>query len=299
MWQKSLRSDNEYTPNSKLTFASPYVCIQYDYTGNEKVLFINKEDTTSTRWTNPGSGGFVDRFYQPQLGIILVAYRAIYAGHDAASMEQITTVPNNLQFFAQNRLIGENVYANLRDYQNKINYIYRFNLFTREKSIDYEISDSECPECKIIIIYPPTLVVTQNGDSLLNYKRHFSKIDGESITEIETYKLRNGNKSLIWRSNDRKAFIGTIGTCLYQGISVGINNPIYAIDVYTGKIVWEQPNNVKGSDWYTIVEPVLIDNKIYLTSSGRFYVVNADNGVVEYESDVIYSSSTESKLTYF
>ena len=299
VWQKPLRWDKEYTPAVYITDIGDAVVFNYDLIGQSKLYFINKIDTTGQRFYQPVRGAIKRQFYHSTEGLIAYDYKSIYKGYSASSMQKIAEVPERQQFSADGKLMGHNLYIFVRDYSAKISYIYKFNINDGTLTIDYEISDSECFDCEKIIIYTPTLVVTQSGDSLLNYERLLSKIEGESITEIETYKLTNGVKTLIWRSNDSKACIGTIGTCLYQDISVGISNPIYAIDVYTGKIVWEQPNNVKGSDWYTIVEPVLIDNKIYLTSSGRFYVVNADNGVVEYESDVIYSSSTESKLTYF
>jgi len=299
VWQKPLRWDKEYTPAVYITDIGDEVVFNYDLIGQSKLYFINKIDTTGQRFYQPVRGAIKRQFYHAKVGLVAYDYKSIYAGNSAATMQKIASAPEGQQFSADGRLIGDMLYTFVRDYSAKTSYIYKFNINDGTLSIDYEIHDSQCPECETIIIYAPTLVVTQNGDSLLNYKRLLSKIEGESINEIETFRLSNGDKSLIWQSNDRKAFIGTIGTCLYQDISVGISNPIYAIDVYTGEIVWEQPNNVKGSDWYTIVEPVLIDNKIYLTSSGRFYVVNADNGVVEYESDIIYSSSTESKLTYF
>jgi len=299
VWQKPLRWDKEYTPAVYITDLGDEVVFNYDLIGQSKLYFINKIDTTGQRFYQPVRGAIKRQFYHAKVGLVAYDYKSIYAGNSAATMQKIASAPEGQQFSADGRLIGDMLYTFVRDYSAKTSYIYKFNINDGTLAIDREIRDSECSECKTIISAAPNLIVTNRGDSILLYYKLYSVDSDKDRWLIESFLLSNGNKTKLWESDNPKLGFGEVGSVAYNNFHINIGKTIRAVNTYTGEIVWEQPNNVKGSDWYTIVEPVLIDNKIYLTSSGRFYVVNADNGVVEYESDVIYSSSTESKLTYF
>ena len=299
VWQKTLRADNEYTPNNKISFVGSFVCIQYDYIEREKVLYINKTDTTSSRWANINPDNFVDKFTHPTEGIILIDHFNMYKGINSNSMKLFARSPENLQFFSKNKLIGDYIYSSFRDESLKVNYIYKYNVFSGEQILDEKIPDSDCPECKYIIVYSPNLITTANSDSILVYNNIYSQGHGVGTIKVKAYILKNNKRSLLWESDNPRSLFGGLGNTVYNNVAINLNNPVYAVDIYTGKIVWEKPNNVKGSDWLTIVRPLIIEGKLYTISSGRFYVINPNDGTVEYESDEIYGSYTESNLCYF
>jgi len=298
MWQKPLRWDKEYTPAVYITDLGDEVVFNYDLIEQSKLYFINKIDTTGRRFYEPIRGTVKRQFYHSLVGLIAYDYKSIYTGNSAASMHKIASVPEGQQFSANGELIGDKLFIFVRDDLNKVSFIYKFDINDGRLSIDRQIKDSDCPECEQIITEVPDLQVSAKNDSFLVYYKYFTKGHGNGSWLTEVFLSKNETKTKVWESTENSMTCYGDGR-MYGDYFIQVSTPITAINIYTGDVVWQKYNNIAAGKFRDITNGIFTGNKLNLISLGRFYIINADDGKVEYESDVIYSSSTESKLTYF
>jgi|GEM_PF-1999951 len=300
-WQKSLRLDNNYSPRNRILITEKNISFLYDYIENEKVLFIDKKDTLiSTRFSS-NTGGIMNVFYHKEVGLIIVDYKSVFTGYDAASMKKIASAPEGMQFGALYTLFGDDIYGRMRDEANKRTIIFKLNVFTGELTEDKEVKDSECPECESIVVNVPSLFRLRNGDIFIIYNTlYVIKSQIEYERKIDAYLLKGEIKELKWTSDKSSKGCYEASTVIYNDQFIILSDSIYSMDPYTSKINWSKPVTT-GLDGWAISNTKYIfkDNKIYVLNQGHFIEINADNGLISYDSGELFFQQSNSALTYF
>lgn len=240
IWQIALRNDGEYTTMDAHTIAGDFIVISYDNTEQGKLLFVNKDDTSSARFHGPNKGDYKNLFYHPVVGMIAIDYQSVFTGHDAASMKKIASAQNGLQFFANYNLIGDFVYGDLRDDGQRINYLFRLNVITGEMSNIQTIPDSNFPEYKEVSLSIPSFFVAGQNDTLMRYGYLFWKNHFEADRSVEMYNKKSGE--LLWKFDNKKLNVTQRRTVRYNGNLISFNtDSIYCLDPYTGRTIWSIP----------------------------------------------------------
>ncbi len=300
IWQKQLRIDGDYTVGYPQINIDDYIVFGYDAIEQEKLLFVNKRDTSSSRFYGPNFGNYVDRFYHPVVGLIAVDYKQIFAGHTTESMKCIAGAPPGLQFGANSNLIGDELYMDARDEGRRINYILKVNVLDGGISYDRIVKDNEYPEYDEISIQVPSLCIGRNNDSILIY--NYWRWKGiHADKPFNDAKIINQDK-LLWQKEAYKISTVQANTISYNGKTVGVTpDSIYYVDPLTYETIWSlAPIHKSEPNLWSIKNIILLDSKLYFLGNGHFVVLDANSGAVLYDSPKELSFPTSnSKLTYF
>ena len=299
LWQKQLRIDGEYTPYNSILITNKHVVFFYDYDEQEKMLFVDKEDTSIKRFFGPNKGSYHDRFYLPEVGIIAIDYLSVFRGTGPNDIKKIASTTTELQYKTRNVLYNDHLYMNVRDDNKGENYIYKINVRTGEQTIDIKVKDSDYPQYDKVSIGAPCFMTLTNGDIIANYSYLFWKGNqAEVISKVENYKT----KQVLWTNNSGwiNSFQENIITYHDNVISNG-NWGLNCLNPYTGDTIWTTPVPVGDRDprGWGGKNLLLVGNTVSELTQGHFTMFNADNGSVIYDSPLIFSPQSNSELTYF
>lgn len=300
IWQTPLRLDNDYTPGNQILLSSEneLVAFLYDYTGNEKVLFVNKKDSSTTRFL-PEEGGIMNSFYHPIAGFIIMTSKSVFTRLDASSMKKIASAPNGLQFFANYNLIGDFVYGDLRDEGQRISYLFRLNVITGEIFIVQTIPDSNFPEYDEVTLTVPTYFIAGENDTLMRYGALFWKDNWVTKSTVEVYNKKSG--LLLWNDENKKLNVSQRRTIMFGNRLISCNvDSIYCLDPHTGKTIWSIPpiRSTIPIGW-SLGNVIIHDGKLCFLNEGHFVEINANTGQIIYDSPEIFSPQSNSGMTYF
>lgn len=299
VWQKKLRVDGDYTPYNPVLITKDHIVFFYDYVEQEKMLFVSKKDTSVSRFYGPNKGEFKNRFYHEEIGIIANDYLSVFTGTSPDNMKKIASTTKELQYGANNNLIGDYLYMDVRNDVKKVNYVLKVNIHTGLTTIDRTVKDNDYPEYVEVSVSSPGYFITEQQDTLKRYfyflwKDHF---DADNMIEV----LNSKDNSLVWKNIPSKGGAPQRNTLNHQGRLISINNDsIYCLEPYTGKNIWSKGPIHSGIPLgWGVRGPHLIGNSIYLLDQGHFVEIDAGIGNTIYESPVIYATGSNSEMTYF
>ncbi len=301
IWQLPLREDNEYTTtsNSPLIINDDIVFFYDAVTSQEKMLFVNKKDNkVITRFFAPVRGDLKDRFYHPLTGIVTNDFQSIFTGHNPETMKKIATVPNDLYFGANNNLIGDFLYMNLRDENKKENYVIKVNVNTGDIIYDRIVKDDLYMDYDKISLSAPASFVTNMNDTLLRYGYVLWK---GNMGDVKTEILNKKDNSFMWGYNRAKGVTLDRNTLKYKGNMISVEqDSIYCIEPYSGKTIWNKApiHSQKPIGWASR-NALLVGSTISLLDQGYYVEISAENGNISYESPILYAAQSNSQMTYF
>lgn len=300
LWQTKLRTDGEYTTMDAHMVVGDYFVTPYDNIEQEKLLFIHKGDTSTSRFYGPNKGGYLNYFYHPEVGLIVTDYIQVFTGKDAASMRLICSVPVSRQFESGGNLVGDYLYIPARDDEKGENYIYKINIYSGNLTYDKIVRYADYPQYQKILIDGPSYFVTNEGDTLLTYgytylidfmnARHkgevIRKSDGKVLfTDSITYKFSPYQHDLL----------------NYQGKMIVIGSSfIYCIDPSDWSVKWSTPyiSSRRYPGWL-MSNSYILDNRICFLDQGHYVEIDAETGAILYDSPELFGEQSDSRITYF
>jgi len=298
VWQKPLREDGEYMPYNPVLITKDHIVFFYDAVEQEKMLFVNKNDTSISRFYGPNKGNYLFRFYHPIAGIVVNDYKSVFTGYNSGSMKKIASAPDGSQFWANSNLIDDNLYFyDIRNDATGDNSVVKVNIQTGELSYDKVVNDSECPDCEKIIVEAPNFIVTDKNDTILIYSTIFNKGNGNIISEVTAYNSKD-KINPIWTSNlyNRNGHKGV--TTVYKDGLIILSDSIINIDPYTAHVNWAKKVDSQLTGW-AARNNIVIDNKMYVLNQGHFVEINLNNGTIDYLSSQLFFQQSNSDLSYF
>lgn len=298
LWQKSLAKDNHYNPGVYITDIGDYVVFNYDIIEKSKLLFIDKQDTTSSRFYEPIQGAIKQQFYHKEVGLIALDYKTIYTGRDASSMHKIASAPEGTQFSAHNKLIGHELYMNLRREDKKESYIIRVNILTGEIVYDVTMKDSDYPGYQNIYIYTPSFFIKGINDTLLIYSSVFDLKNMPFDHKEEVIRKSTGELVFVDSSNYYLTTSQLDIINYHDDIIYNTGWDLKRVNTDSWNIVWRAPPISSRDSWLT-PNLILLDDRICFVDQGHYVEVDARTGVILYDSPEIYSPQSASEVTYF
>ncbi|HQW12544.1 MAG TPA: hypothetical protein PLP06_10385 [Saprospiraceae bacterium] len=295
VWQKTLRPDNQYSPGNSITLTDDYVCFQYDYTGDEKILMMYKADTSSQR-TDITYGGVHDVFYHPGVGLIVIDEYSVYTGSDLNSLHKIATVPSCGRFRLFNRLIGDYLYlTDVRVECEGYTAVFKMNVRTGAWYTDRLQKDSDYQDIKVNTLDGPAYIMNQ-GDTLYTYVKYV-KIGDKPYITLETIR----DHQTLWIDSNFVTTTLQENLIQYKGATIAASTrAINYLEPVSGLVIWSTPPIARAS-WPTWLASnvFLEDEKLCFLDRGHFVELDANTGSILYDSPELHFPTSNSMMSYF
>lgn len=301
VWQSLLKEnkDSDISPYISTILLDDEVAFFYNY--DNEIIFVDKVNRNITGHFEDPNSSLIEAKSHPEYGLIAFSNKSVHQGKNFNSFGLIHTFEEHLYPESRFMLFEDDAYFSFGSRGAKGAAAWIKSLKLKDHSIRewlYKNAEEEWPGGDTVVHSSAPAAVNINGRKLLflNYRKIWDNY-WQSQSYFECYELGD-NPKLLWKKDS--IYIWTQNhTAVYKNNVISLSSyGLISYDPFSSKILWtvETPPN---KDKWLIKNIIILGNKIYLLDHERLLEIDADSGNVLYESKDLFSSQSNSGLTYF